>query len=295
MENLSESTPTSCGFTDTGFKIIWDIICAVKYVNEHYEKATTQSGSPLPFNALKIEKDTVFYQLKAAGDFLVLITDFEIDDGRNNQTAKGKHKAKAASTEPNVEMIRSTNWNRLGKYLQGLYEGLTPNFEMENLAKFLGSESVNYEDLVWEAALWDLSTKLQFIREVFWCYDKNHIRISQLRAQKSLSLQSCIEKLDVNSNRDLAKKMTDENLFTSLFFLRVCLLAHQDDTLKGYTGPKANIEDKKSAEKFVLKESCDYMVNLILRIRSLEWIDQSPISRGKNHYMMEFYHPKKKK
>lgn len=93
-----------------------------------------------------------------------------------------------------------------------------------------------YEDLVWEPGLWESSTKVQLVRDVYWCYNKNKNRISTLKNKTALGLKSFIDKLEVNKSRAPDKQINDDNLYESLFFLRVYMVAHKDDTIKGYSG-----------------------------------------------------------
>lgn len=73
---------------------------------------------------------------------------------------------------------------------------------------------------------------MQFVREVSWCYDKNESRIKLLNSRRGLGLQSCIDKLEANKSREEHKKFDDKSLYSSIFFLRVYVVSHQDSTIK---------------------------------------------------------------
>uniref|UniRef100_A0A0A9ESN7 Uncharacterized protein n=1 Tax=Arundo donax TaxID=35708 RepID=A0A0A9ESN7_ARUDO len=73
-----------------------------------------------------------------------------------------------------------------------------------------------------------------------------------------------------------------------MFFLRVYLVTHQDDTIKDYKGPE-DLKDKRSVRRLVMKERPDYLVKLIKEIRQAKWIKESPLMRRHNEYMKEFY------
>lgn len=49
-----------------------------------------------------------------------------------------------------------------------------------------------YEDLVWEPGLWESSTKVQLVRDVYWCYNKNKNRISFTVLQQNQALKNRI-------------------------------------------------------------------------------------------------------
>lgn len=85
---------------------------------------------------------------------------------------------------------------------------------------------------MWEPALWMLRTKLQLIREVFWRCDTDQATKGTLMQRNALGLQSCIDKLAISRDPS-QKKFEDKNLYDSMFFLRVCVVAHFDDTIKG--------------------------------------------------------------
>jgi hypothetical protein len=71
---------------------------AVNYVNDHYQQEPSQTENYLPLKSLRMEACTVFFQLKEEGDYLVLLTDFEIDTGESSQNIKG-HKRRGAKAK----------------------------------------------------------------------------------------------------------------------------------------------------------------------------------------------------
>lgn len=300
VENPSEPDPAIYGFSKIGLNILSDIMSAVNYVNNKYQQETTQTENYIPLRSLRIEAGTIFYQLKEGNDYLVLLSDFEMGTGGTRQNVKGRRKKKGKGEEPDVHEISTRNWNNTGKYIAQLYGGWRANFEVSHLVDTLQEEAVRYIDLVWEAGLWDLSTKIYFLREIFWCYDNNTTRKADLIKRKPLELQNCIVTLEFeettnegNVNQS-TKIMQETNLLKSLVFLRSFIFAHRAEILKRYTGPKDAFQDEKSAERFVLKHKGDYMVRLIQEIRSLAWIKTSPYLRSRNNYMIERHRPSKK-
>ncbi|CAN6306059.1 unnamed protein product [Urochloa humidicola] len=276
LEDESELSSSTAFFTDQGCTIFVDLIMAVRCVNELNERQ-------LPVKPLKLETGSIFYQLKADGQYHVLLADFADKDkshgagGGNRRRNRGKD-------------VKTVNWNGLSKFLKELGVNIKPNSELANLAALFGEDSVTFDGLVWESALWKIRTKLQFIREVFWCYDKNESRITMLQKRKSLGLQTCIDKLEANKSRGEYKEFDDKNLYSSIFFLRVYVVSHQDDTIK-HSNQKVLglVEDQRSILRLLAKEKADYMTNLIREIRSLKCIETSPLLRQGNDYMKEFY------
>lgn len=303
VENLLEPKPAMHGFSEKGFNILWDLMSAVNYVNDHYQQEPSQTENYLPLKSLRMEACTVFFQLKEEGDYLVLLTDFEIDTGESSQNIKGhkrrgaKAKARSSGEQPDVHQIRTRNWNNMGEYISQLCAGCSANFEVTHLIDSLKNEAAKYDDLLWEAGLWDLTTKIYFLHEIFWCYDKAPGLKADLNERLPLGLQSCIIKLNVRekANNELSGVtppiMKEWSLYKSLHFLRVFLFAHQADILEKYSGPKGDIQDRKSAERFVLEHKSDYMVRIIEEIRDLKCIKTSPYLRSRHNYMIERHHP----
>lgn len=319
-EDQPEGQPSISGFSKAGLNMMREVVSAVKYVNDHYQQEAPQAENCIPVKSLNIESVTVFYQLKADGHYLVLLSDIEDNihkcekDKSKNVIGKTKEKKKAPfrtwqprdfvkkekaiagnpGEVPDVRMICSKNWNNVGKYIAQLSGEWTVNFEVNHLVGRLKEEGVKYDDLVWEAGLWDLSTKVQFIREIFWFYDKNTTRLGELVKKDPLGLQSCIDRLGVMVTKDrgtpfeTTEIMDERNLFNSLDFLRIFILAHQAKVLKGISGPKVVAPDQKSAERFVSKKKPDYYVILIKEIRSLNWFKTSPFLRSGHNYMVDF-------
>ncbi|XP_015615865.1 uncharacterized protein [Oryza sativa Japonica Group] len=287
VEDATNDKSYTFGFTDQGCKIFVEMFMAVKYVNDLYD------DEQIPLKALNFDESKIFYQLNAQRDYRVLLTDFKLEisptgNARNNRKGKGK----ASSTVPTVDELKVANWNGLGQLLQKLHKNLGLHAELNHFAELLGKKTVKYEDLVWEAGLWEHNSKVQFIREIYWHYNNDEAKISQLKLRASLGLKSCIDKLEVNKSREPNKEINDKSLYNSLFFLRVYMVAHRDDLIKGYSGAKETVEDRKAVVRLLMKECPTYMVKLIAEIRHLGWIKESPFLRKDNQYMREFYPPK---
>uniref|UniRef100_A0A0D3HM89 Uncharacterized protein n=1 Tax=Oryza barthii TaxID=65489 RepID=A0A0D3HM89_9ORYZ len=240
VEDATNAESYTFGFSDQGCRIFREICMAVRYINVLYDE------EKIPLKALDLDESKIFYQSKAKGDYHVLLTD--------------------------IKMEISPTGN--------LHKDLKLHIELSHLSEELGKESVKYEDLVWEPGLWESSTKVQLVRDVYWCYNKNKNRISTLKNKTALGLKSCIDKLEVNKSRAPDKQINDDNLYESLFFLRVYMVAHKDDTIKGYSGTMEMMHDKKAIVRLLMIERPEYMVTLISAIRKLGWIRQSPFLRS---------------
>ncbi|KAL5203698.1 hypothetical protein ABZP36_008569 [Zizania latifolia] len=280
VESVDKDEPSTFCLSDQGCKILTDIFMTVKYVNELY-------GKSIPLKPLNFEESRIVYQLKAQGDYHVLLTDFQFDISPTGNKRENRRKGKASSTAvQTVDEVSIANWNGLGKFLTELHKNLKPHEELSHLSKLLGQQSVKYEDLVWEAGIWEFSTKLQFIREIYWCYDHNEARKDELKKRNALGLQSCIDELKIKESRRPDDKIIERNLYNSLFFLRVYMVAHQDVTVKGYSDTKVNVEDPKAIGRLLMKNSPKHMVNLISYIRKFGWIRESPFLRTRTYYQL---------
>ncbi|XP_015617326.1 uncharacterized protein [Oryza sativa Japonica Group] len=272
VEDATNAESYTFGFSDQGCRIFREICMAVRYINVLYDE------EKIPLKALDLDESKIFYQSKAKGDYHVLLTDIKMEisptgNVRKNRRAKGKV---SSTGVPTVDDVKTANWNGLGQFLKKLHKDLKLHIELSHLSEELGKESVKYEDLVWEPGLWESSTKVQLVRDVYWCYNKNKNRISTLKNKTALGLKSFIDKLEVNKSRAPDKQINDDNLYESLFFLRVYMVAHKDDTIKGYSGTMEMMHDKKAIVRLLMIERPEYMVTLISAIRKLGWIRQSP-------------------
>lgn len=87
-----------------------------------------------------------------------------------------------------------------------------------------------YNNLLWEPGLWTVYTKIHFIREIFWSFNKKTERESLLKSKKSLGLQTVIANLGFSN--------ADNDLYDSIMFLRKKIVAHQDSAYEKYSGKK---------------------------------------------------------
>ncbi|GJM91304.1 hypothetical protein PR202_ga07666 [Eleusine coracana subsp. coracana] len=254
----------------------------VQYVNDMYEKE-------LLLRSLKLEKGSIFYQLRPKEEYHILLADFKMEG--SNESGGGRKKGKASNRAPNKELVKKSNWAGLGECVEDLSVKVMPKSEISHLIDLLKARTVSFVDLGRAPAIWSFWTKIQFLREVYWCYDKNGPRITYLKGRPALGLLSCINKMEVNKSREKGKEIQDNSLYDSLFFLRVYLVAHQDDAIKGYKG-SIDINDKRSIGRLLIKEKPEYMVIIVREVRLKNWIKETPFMCRHNEYMMEFYQKK---
>ena len=76
-----------------------DTVAAVKYINDQYRQETAHQDNSIPLKSLRIEKDTVFYQRKTDTEYLVLLSDFEVDVvSKQSKVSRGSGDEKAGSS-----------------------------------------------------------------------------------------------------------------------------------------------------------------------------------------------------
>ncbi|TVU25233.1 hypothetical protein EJB05_27722 [Eragrostis curvula] len=162
---------------------------------------------------------------------------------------------------------------------------------------------LRYDELLWKQGIWDVDTKMHFIREVFWLLDDQRNikdpkrdtfakteRGKKLMKQKALGLLPLMTQFSPpkdHNDQELAIK--DDNMLHSFLFLRNKIVAHFDEEYIMFKGNKDDIGTSKfTRERYVRKSKPDYMIKLAKAIRALGWIQESPVTRGETDYMATF-------
>ncbi|TVT96914.1 hypothetical protein EJB05_57880, partial [Eragrostis curvula] len=200
-----------------------------------------------------------------------------------------------------MEHLTQFNWSKVGEYLSTICgKDANINLELMSLSEYLESETVRYDDLLWQAGIWKAIEKMSFVREIYWLMDMQRGRKKQVKlinTEKAQTLNNIKRPLQIVSGLQKFEEKTlkEESLFDSVIHLRDYLLGHYGQSYQFYKGNKDDIgTDKVTGEKFLQKTKGDYMIKLIKEIRALKWIPESPMLRDKNNYMQLFYEMKKK-
>ncbi|XP_066338155.1 uncharacterized protein [Miscanthus floridulus] len=271
----NSSKAKSYGFLPQGSRLFCDILNVVDCINGQYENANAATSFPL--RPLKVNPRRIVYKRVAEGEYHVFLwADFlkEFPSHKRKKTKRGRK----------VDDVRSMNWESIGTYLKNFWSRfeLTPNQELTQLFTLLTNteKSLIYSDLMWKPGLWDVDTKVHFIREVYWCIDNDSEKERKLKSISSLDLKSCITSLGFTDK--------ESNLFNSVMFLRKKVVAHMDD-LYSYRGAKDDMcRHKREIEIRVQKSRPDYMIKLVKHMQTLNWIPTSPLLRSSTTYIQPF-------
>lgn len=284
------------GFSAHGFACFRAIFSVVDYINNSYERDIEPSSSEgsLPLLPLKLSSSTIYYTIESSSATVqVVIGDFL---QKYPQTL-----LKKKDQEATVQDVINFNWYKAGEYLKLFSKDAKFNSELEDLATFLTSDGVTYDDLLWRPGIWETNVKLEFIREIYWIMDRQRDEKktkSLMSTEKGAELKKIKNHLNVSAflQKFSEEKLEEDSLFDSVVLLRNKILGHFDEGYEFCKGSKDEIgTDNVTALRLLQKDSPEYMINLSQEIRKLKWIIESPVLRDQSNYMAMFYAMEKKK
>ncbi|KAL6870977.1 hypothetical protein ACP4OV_014825 [Aristida adscensionis] len=303
-------------FSALGFKVFREIFSTIEYMNTSYEGggATSSRSSNIGIQLfpMSLESNNIFFRM-VNGEPQVMLGNFKgrlseeyvRKDSRNRPLEAGG--ASTLSSGTTREDIEAAHWKEIGRCLKSLYGTYSVSTELSELADFLTEKAVTYHDLLWQPGIWDASTKMQFIREIFWHMDVDRKEYDgsasttggqALMRQRSLGLLGLMNLFTPPVDKDKKPlKIKDDHLFDSVTFLRNKIVAHYDEEYPVFKGNKNEIgTTAETKDKYIRKRwNPRYMINLAKTIRNLGWIPESPIMRSATEYMEGFIRMKKGK
>ncbi|TVU25246.1 hypothetical protein EJB05_27736 [Eragrostis curvula] len=235
-----------CGFSDFGFKAFREIFSTIHYVNQCYEGRATSNSIPL--FTMRLEPNNIFFKM-VNGEARIMMGNFKMETLRDSR-----------------EIIEAKHWRKIGRCLQTLFKGAHQvTAELTELANFLTQGAVTYHDLLWQTGIWDATTKMDFIREIFFhtLVEQQHDqeitpKARQLFSQNPLGLLEIMQQFSKPENAfKQRREYRDANLFDSVMFLRNKIIAHYDEEYPNFKGDKNEIgTTEESVEWFDRLHEC---------------------------------------